>query len=98
LKASVGLSEDGALSNNEYLPSRILFLELANDTLVDLVERFEEFERYVKDDCLTSSGAVNLLCCCDVKITERGLEVRGHLEVEKFLCDRSLKLIGLSLL
>jgi hypothetical protein len=96
--ASKGLSEDGTLSDNENLLSRVFLLELTDKTLVDLVEGLEELEWNVKDDSLTSSRAVNLLSSGDVKILEGGLEIGGgHLEVEKFLCYRSLKFIGLSL-
>jgi hypothetical protein len=94
---SKGLSKDGTLSNDKNLLSREFLLELTNKTSLDLLERLVELVGNVKDDCLTSSRAVYLLCSSDVKITKGGLEVGGHLKVEKFLCDRSLKFIRLSL-
>jgi hypothetical protein len=69
------LSKDGTLSDDKDLLSRVFLLELTDKTLVDLVERLEELEGYVKNDSLTSSSTVYLLSSSDVKITESGLEV-----------------------
>ena len=65
-----GLSEDGTLSDDEYLLSRVFLLELTNKTLVDLVERLEVLEGNIKDDSLTSFRAVDLLSSSDVEITK----------------------------
>jgi hypothetical protein len=69
------LSKDGTLSDDKDLLSRVFLLELTDKTLVDLVERLEELEGYIKNDSLTSSSTVYLLSSSDVKITESGLEV-----------------------
>ena len=90
-----GFSKDGTLGNNDNLASREFLLELTDKTLLNLVERFEKLVGNVKDDGLTSSSTVNLLCGGDVEVTEGGLEISGsHLKVEKLLGDRSLELIG----
>jgi len=95
LGASVGLSKDGALGDNEDVPSRELLLELTDEALLDLVERFEQLVWNVQDDGLAATAAVDLLGGSDEEVAEGSLQLSGgHLQVEELLGDGGLELIG----
>jgi hypothetical protein len=95
LVALEGLSEDGALSNNQDMASREFLLQLPDKSLLNLIERFQQFEGDIQDNSLAASSAVDFLGCCDVEIPEGRLELGGgHLKVEKLLGDGGLELIG----
>mmetsp|Transcript_10644 Transcript_10644/g.22178 ORF Transcript_10644/g.22178 Transcript_10644/m.22178 type:complete len:202 (+) Transcript_10644:217-822(+) len=96
LGTSVALSENVALSDNDDMLAGEFLLQLTDKTSLDLLERLLEFVRDVDDDGLASCSAVDFLRSSDVKITKRGLQLRGgHLKVKEFLSDTCLELIRL---
>jgi hypothetical protein len=96
LGTSITLSQNVALSDDDDMTSRELLLQLANETGLDLLEGFLEFEWDVYDDSLAARSAVNLLGGGDVQVAKGCLQLGGgHLEVEKFLGNLGLKFIGL---
>jgi len=89
------LAQDGTLSNNQDVTSRKFLFQFTHKSLVDLVDRFQQFEWDVQDDSLASISTVNLLGGCDVDATKRSLQLcGGHLKIEKLVGNRLLKFIG----
>lgn len=91
----VGLSQNGALGNDQDVTSREFLFQLSDQSSVDFLERAQQLVGNVQDDGLLSGTSVDLLGGSNIKVPQRGLELRrGHLQVEKFLGHRGFELIG----
>jgi hypothetical protein len=95
LVAVVGLSQNGALGNNEDMLSRELFFELSDQPGVNLLKGREQFVGDVEDNGLLSIADIDLFSRGDVKVSQRCLEFGGgHFQIQELLRHLSFKLVG----
>ncbi len=95
LVTGVSLSKNGTLRNEHNDLSGELLFELSDKLLVNLVNRFQQLVRNVKDDGSATISTVDLLGSCDVNVSERSLELgRSHFEVKELIGNLLLESIG----
>lgn len=81
---SGGLLQDGSLGNDDDVLAAELLLQLTNDSVLDLLESLQLWDRHVDDDSFLT-GHVDLLGAGDVELAELSLQITIHLKVKKSL-------------
>jgi hypothetical protein len=91
----VGLSQNGALGNDQNMASREFLFQLSDQSSVDFLEGAQQLVGNVQDDGLLATAGIDLLGSGNIKVPQRSLELgRGHLQVEKLLGHGGFELIG----
>merc|ERR1719464_2321028 len=90
-----GLGQDPPLGDEDHVLSRELLLKLPHQPGLDLLEGLELRDGDEDHDGLLAAGALHLLGCGDVQLSQGGLQVRVHLKVQQGLRDGLLNLVRL---
>merc|ERR1712142_177361 len=94
LHLRAGLGEDAALSDHYNMLARELLLQFAHEARLNLLEALQQRAGHEHSDALLVSN-INLCGTSDGQFTQRGLQVRVHLQVEQGLPNGSFELIWL---
>lgn len=93
--SSAWLLEDSSLGDEDDMTVREFLLELSGQSLLNLVERFEQRDWDEDDDSLLASTDLDLSCSRDLQRSKVSLQIGdGRLEIVKRLSDGELGLIA----
>merc|ERR1719250_598355 len=87
------LSKDGSLGDEHNMFATKLLLQLTDQPCLNFLEGFQLRNWHEDHDCFLACSALDLLGGSDVQLTQGGLEVGVHLQVQQSLGNLLLNLI-----